>query len=185
MGRMRDLEKALPLGLVLAWVVNDVEEWFTMAQWSAANAEDLAAMLSRVPWPEGGMSARQAHLAIGIVGVGIGAASLQGWVTGGRSRIFRSTLLAFGLHGFTHVGQSVALRRYTPGVVTGAGVVIPFWLWARAIQKRSGTAKHSGVELISAAAMLASLPVVVAAAGAIDRGLSSRKPPFAGSKMAA
>jgi Protein of unknown function with HXXEE motif len=41
-----------------------------------------------------------------------------------------AALRGFGLHAGTHIAQSVALRRYTPGLVTTPLVVVPFSLWA-------------------------------------------------------
>jgi hypothetical protein len=35
---------------------------------------------------------------------------------------------AFFLHGFMHVGQAIALRRYVPAVITSALIVIPYGL---------------------------------------------------------
>jgi hypothetical protein len=34
----------------------------------------------------------------------------------------------FFLHGFMHVGQAVAMRRYIPAVITSVGIVIPYGL---------------------------------------------------------
>lgn len=43
---------------------------------------------------------------------------------------FLMLLAVFFIHVFTHVGQSVYLGRYTPGVVTAALLVLPYSLYA-------------------------------------------------------
>jgi hypothetical protein len=40
-------------------------------------------------------------------------------------RLFEGLLGVFFLHGFTHVGHSIAFRDYTPGVISAVLVVIP------------------------------------------------------------
>ncbi|MFC0622615.1 HXXEE domain-containing protein [Kribbella deserti] len=77
------------------------------------------------------MSRAEAATAIGLVGVVMAAASVQGARTGGRSALFQSASAGFALHAVTHLAQSAALRRYTPGLMTTPLVVIPYALWAR------------------------------------------------------
>ena len=116
--------KKLAWGLLAAWMIHDLEELATMPSFS--QSEDLPRPLAKV-LP---MSRTEAATAIGITGVAIAAASAAGAATGGRSRFFQATLFGFGLHAGTHIAQSLALRRYTPGLVTTPLVVIPFSVWA-------------------------------------------------------
>jgi hypothetical protein len=111
-------------GLLAAWIVHDLEELATMPAFS--HSPDLPRPLAKV-LP---MSRTEAATAIGLTGAAMAAASAAGAATGGRSRFFQASLMGFGLHAGTHLAQSVALRRYTPGLVTTPLVVIPFSLWA-------------------------------------------------------
>jgi hypothetical protein len=165
--KVSGLDRAVPVGLLAAWVVNDIEEWVTLSSWSKRNAARIQEIVP-VKLPEGlvgGISERQARLAIGLVGAGIMAATISGVRSGLKAGLFRSALLAFGLHGFTHLAQSAVLRSYTPGVATAATVVIPFWVWARRFQRKAGHPKESKAEIAAALAMLAGIPAVVALAG--------------------
>jgi hypothetical protein len=62
------------------------------------------------------------------MGTVVATAAAHGAHTGGRSRLYQAALAGFGLHATTHIGRSVALRRYTPGMVTAPLVVAPFSL---------------------------------------------------------
>jgi len=70
--------------------------------------------------------------------VAMAAAAAAGSSSGGRGRVFQASLLGFGLHAGTHIAQSIALRRYTPGLVTTPLVVVPYSVWAWRRLKRSG-----------------------------------------------
>ncbi|WP_054950845.1 HXXEE domain-containing protein [Numidum massiliense] len=43
--------------------------------------------------------------------------------------LFLPFVVFFGLHAFTHLGQALYLRRYTPGVVTSVLIVFPYALY--------------------------------------------------------
>jgi hypothetical protein len=122
----------------------------------------LARLPRAVPVPEelrrDGFS--QAHIttAIGGMGLLVAAAAADGVRSGGRSAFFRGSLLAFGVHGFGHVGASVAGRRYTSGVLTAPTVVIPYWVWARRRLGTEGVAELDRRAAVTAAAVLPLLP---------------------------
>lgn len=127
-------------GLFAAWLVNDVEELLTMR-------EDSAVLLARAPQcfplPEElrAHGLTQRHVNVGIVAMGalIASASADGVRTCGRSTLFQSALMGFGLHGFGHLAQAAAARRWTTGARTSPTVVIPYWLWASRVLRRQGT----------------------------------------------
>lgn len=131
--------RAVTWGLFAAWLVHDLEEVATMR---ADSRRLLARVPDRVPlpggWREGGLPQRQVNAAVALMGTAVVAAAAQGHRTGGRSGLYQSALLAFGLHGFGHLALSVAARRYTTGVITSPTVVIPFWLWARRRLRTAG-----------------------------------------------
>jgi hypothetical protein len=120
--------KAVAWGLLAAWVVHDLEELATMPSWS--QQPGLPAVLRT--------SKAEAATAIGLTGVAMAAAAAAGASTGGRSKFFQASLIGFGLHAGTHIAQSVALRQYTPGLVTTPLVVVPYSVWAWRRLKRSG-----------------------------------------------
>ena len=147
------------LGLFAAWVVNDLEELATM---SAGSRRVLARVPPAVPLPRGirerGLSQRHCATAIGVAGLAFAAASAAGVRSRGRSPWFRGALLGFGVHGFGHLGASVALRGYTSGVLTAPTVVIPYWWWARRELAREGVPTEDGA---STAVALAGVPLLV------------------------
>lgn len=121
-------------GLLLAWTVHDAEELLTMSRFSRNSPKWL---------PE----VSQAHVstAIALMGGLVAAASAAGARTGGRSGLYQTVLVGFGLHSVTHVVQAVALRRYTPGLVTAPLVVAPFSLWAlRTLREHEVEVRSSG-----------------------------------------
>jgi uncharacterized protein with HXXEE motif len=120
-------------GLFVAWLVHDLEELFTMPHWGRRNAVRLRRMYPRVPervWSALDASRVQVAVAVGLVGLVVLGAAVDGARTGGRSAYFQVALLAFGLHAIVHLGQSALARGYTPGVVTAVLVVAPFSVWA-------------------------------------------------------
>lgn len=131
--------RAVTWGLFVAWLVHDLEEVATMR---ADSRRLLAKVPDRVPlpagWREGGLPQRHVNAAVVLMGTTVVAAAAQGHRTGGRSGLYQSALLAFGVHGFGHMAISVAARRYTTGVITSPTVVIPFWLWARRRLRTAG-----------------------------------------------
>jgi len=148
------------LGLFAAWACHDLEELFTMRETSRVVA---ARMPDWVPIPDDvrqdGLSQPHVNLSILLVGAYLAGVSAVGVRSEGRSRLFRSALLGFGLHGFSHIGATVALRHYTAGVVTSPTIVIPYWLWARRALAREGISTRDGTARWAVAA-LPLLPVV-------------------------
>jgi hypothetical protein len=150
----------ISLGLFAAWVCHDLEEVFTMHENSRAVA---ARMPAWVPIPDDvrrdGLSQRHVNVGISLMGAYVAGASAVGVHSRGRSRLFRGLLLAFGLHGFGHIGATAALRQFTTGVATSPTIVIPYWLWARRALAREGLSDRDGTATWAAASFLL-IPVV-------------------------
>ncbi|KAA0022255.1 HXXEE domain-containing protein [Antrihabitans cavernicola] len=132
--------KRVTLGLFGAWLLHDAEEWFTLAPFSARKAASGGGQVG-LPWMRREISEAHAHTAVALVGVVIAAASARGYRTEGRSRFYQAALAGFGLHGFSHLGMTVAERGYTPGVVTAPIVVLPFGYYAHRELARTGVAR--------------------------------------------
>lgn len=152
---------AVGAGLVLAWAAHDAEELLTMAPTSQAV---LSALPSTLPIPphlrEDGLSQRHVNLAIGLMALPVAAAAIRGMCTGGRSRWFRGAVRAFGAHGITHIGSSLAASRYTTGVVTAPLIVLPYWARARRALLRHGL---DGIDPATAVKALSIVPITVGA----------------------
>jgi Protein of unknown function with HXXEE motif len=159
-------------GLLVAWVVHDVEEWAALPGWTQRAAIQLVERYPRVParvWLGLRTSRLEAGIAISLVGVLIAWSSWAGASTGGRSGLFQVVLIAFGLHAIAHAGQSVIFRGYTPGVVTALLVVAPFSWWAYQQAEGAGIASSGGLSWVVAIAVF---PLVVIGAHLISRCVS-------------
>jgi hypothetical protein len=141
--------------LFAAWACHDLEELFTMRETSRAVA---ARMPDWVPIPDevrrGGLSQRHVNVAISLMGAYVAGVSAVGVRSRGRSRLFRGALVAFGLHGFGHIGVTAALRQYTTGVATSPTIVIPYWLWARRALAGEGLSDREGTAPSAVAGIL-------------------------------
>jgi hypothetical protein len=126
---------AVTWGLLGAFAVHDLEALVTMPSYNARLVRRLRERYPRVPgrvWSALEMDRVHAATAIGLMGTLVGAAAADGARTGGRSGIYQTMLVGFGLHGVGHLAQSVAARGYTPGVLTSPGVVaFSLWAWRR------------------------------------------------------
>lgn len=149
--RLTTVPRAATLGLFAAWLVHDLEELLTMAAWTRR-------MAHRMPW---GPQMSQAHVNVGItlMGVVVAAASLAGARSGGRAGFYQAALAGFGWHAAGHVLSAVALREYTPGLVTSPLLVAPFswWAWGRlsaAGVPRDGRTAMARGALLTAASLL-------------------------------
>jgi Protein of unknown function with HXXEE motif len=144
-------------GLLAAWVAHDTEELFTMAAFTAD---------PDVPLPETDQT--HVNVALALMGGFMATAAAAGARTGGRSPLYQAALTGFGLHAITHVASALALRRYTPGLVTAPLIVAPFSLWAARELRRCGVEQTGSTRSF---AMFPALMVGVhLGAGAIVRG---------------
>jgi hypothetical protein len=133
------------LGLFGAWAVHDLEELLTMGR---SSREILPRLPKRLPVPEAlrrdGVSSRHAALSIAMMGALTAAATSEGVRTQGRSALFRGAVLAFGLHGFSHLAMAGSARHYVTGVATAPTLVIPYWMWARRRLTQAGIPAADG-----------------------------------------
>lgn len=129
-------------GLFGTWALSDLEELWTMR---GSSRYVLPRLPKVVPIPErlrrDGVSQRHVTSGIAVMGLLMGAAAARGVRTQGRSPFFRGVLLAYGLHGFGHLGMAAVAGRYVSGAVTAPVIVIPYWLWARRELTRHGIAE--------------------------------------------
>ena len=146
-GRVVAVNRRVSWGLLVTWLLHDLEELLTMPGWGRRNIPRLRRLYPRVPervWSVLDMSRAQVYLAIGMMGAFVLAAAVDGARTGGRSKFFQVVLIGFGLHALLHLGQSALARGYTPGVVTAPVIVAPFSVWAWLQLDREGLAGEVG-----------------------------------------
>jgi hypothetical protein len=98
------------------------------------------------------VSPEQMPVAVPAIGLLIVVASVRGVSSEGRSTLFRRVLLAHAAHSAWHVGASIVLHGYTPGVVTATAVVGPHGWWAlrRLRKSQSWTGSEQMIELRTA-----------------------------------
>jgi hypothetical protein len=117
-------------GLLVTWMVHDLEELVTMSDTSRTLVQQLP---DWIPVPgsirEQGLTTRYLATGIATIGLIVAAAAVRGYRTQGRSAFYQNTMLAFGLHELGHLAASLLTRGYTSGVAT-APLVLLFWLWA-------------------------------------------------------
>jgi hypothetical protein len=154
----------------LSWLVHDAEEVLTIDRWQGARAAELAALadrsrLARRIVEVNTTPRRPFAVAVALVGVPVVGATVAGTVdpAGAGGAVFAVVLGGYALHAFVHVGQSVHLRGYTPGVVTAVAVVLPSsaYLYRRLFE--AGLLDPGGAVLTAVAGLVVFVPVVVAA----------------------
>ena len=126
-------------GLLVTWMVHDLEELLTMSDTSRTLVQQLP---DWIPVPgsirEQGLTTRYLATGIATIGLIVAAAAVRGYGTQGRSAFYQNTLLGFGLHGFGHLALSLLAGGYTSGVASAPTVVVPFWLWSTRTLQQAG-----------------------------------------------
>ena len=105
-------------GLFFSWLAHDLEELATMPGWT----HPLFDSSPSCPRTSDVTAARDEHvyLGIGLMGVLMAVASIDGYRTRGRSPVYQAALYGYGMHTFSHLGSAALARRYTPGGGHGA-----------------------------------------------------------------
>ena len=156
--------------LPAALIVHDAEEMFTMPDWLAAHRGQLSWWLSRI-----GLGSFADDLPASFAQVTVAAALLlfvflivtAGISASPRSFAWRTLygglLGAFGLHGFTHIGQALMFHSYSPGVVTALVVVVPVSLYLGSTLLKRGALDRKSTMIASGVAFALIVPAVLAA----------------------
>lgn len=122
--------------LLVVFVLHDLEELITVENWLVKNKgrvmQAAPPRLRKMIGPSLAMSTAQFAVAVACMFAILSSAVLL-TVTTLEQRTFLPFFLVclhvLFLHVFTHVGQSLALRMYTPGVLTAVAVVLPYSLY--------------------------------------------------------
>jgi hypothetical protein len=117
-------------------MMHDLEEIITVEHFMTRRKNEVIARFpARIrPLVERNLSMKTAQFAVAVAWLFLIISvitvftvhSLEG---GGNFLLFLALLNVFFLHVFTHVGQSIVFRGYTPGVVTAILVVFPYSLY--------------------------------------------------------
>ncbi|KAB1193514.1 HXXEE domain-containing protein [Haloferax sp. MBLA0076] len=117
--------------LPVSWLVHDVEEILTIERWSRRSTRwvetnEISGLQRRLV-DMLATTRRQFSIAVGIVGIVFVVATIAGVsdLTGVGILVYTAMLGGYFAHAFVHLGQSLVVRGYTPGVVTAVVVVIP------------------------------------------------------------
>jgi hypothetical protein len=162
------MHPAVTWGLFISWLVHDLEEVATVGAFARAYERRFD---RRLP-----VSPEQMATAVTAIGFLVGIAAVRGVSTDGRSTLFRQVLLAHAAHSAWHVSASVAMRSYTPGVVTATAVVGPHGWWAlRRLREADGWVGSE--QLIQLRTALPGAAVVALTAHLVAREVLRRRRP--------
>lgn len=150
------VSEAATWGQLAACVVHDLEDLLTMPGWAHRAVPRLGRLY---PWlPARAWSAldrsTQVAVAVGLMGVLVAVAAVDGARTDGRSVVYQVVLAGFGIHSVFHLGQTIFARGYTPGLVTAPLVVAPFSLWAWQQLDRAGVVTQAAGPTVLVALLL-------------------------------
>ncbi len=119
----------------VAFMLHDFEEIILGEPWLKKNADDIMARIgNRVPDFMAnqikkvlGKSTTELALSVCLIFCLTAVASLLA-AEYQQYGFFLAASMLFFVHGFMHLGQAVALRRYVPAVITSILIVIPYGL---------------------------------------------------------
>lgn len=118
---------------LIVFVLHDLEEIIVVENWLIRHRERLArsipAFAQKTLQPMLSMSTAQFSVAVTCIFAVLSAAVLLTvltWQAGTYLPFFLVCLHVLFLHVFTHIGQSLLFRTYTPGVVTAVVLVLPY-----------------------------------------------------------
>lgn len=116
--------------------IHDFEEIIVVEKWVSKNKNDLEKRLPK--WAgtffernfakktnQFSMVVYAEFILISFAALLVFLNGFQGWY----KWLFLGLYAVFFLHSFTHIGQSILLKRYTPGVITSIMFIIPYGIW--------------------------------------------------------
>ena len=143
-------------GLFFSWLAHDIEQLSNKHTYTHPVFDTIPFLPEDIR--RHGCSRRHVRLGIGLMGVLMAAASIEGYRTRGRSSFYQAVLYGYGMHTFSHLAAAALARRYTPGSATALPVVLPFWTFAKR------TLRAHGVEVRPHRWVIPAFPVVAGTA---------------------
>lgn len=167
---MASLRSALWL-LPLVFVIHDGEEILTMPRWIAAHRPLLERIADKSPAARrvvANLPTTTAQVAVAVA-VELAVFLLATWLVARDPRpgfalyLYAAVLGAFTAHSVTHLGQTVLLRAYTPGVVSAVLLVpqVGVIIYKRLFE--AGLLSRRSALLSAAAGVLAVVPLLLTA----------------------
>lgn len=118
--------------LFISWVFHDLEELFLFAKFDYNQDNKIELASKKIPILKQlskniATDQKEINIAISIMGFLILTASAAGYFDpkGIGFLIYEVFLGGYFLHTFTHIGQSIVFRKYTPGVISAVLSVFP------------------------------------------------------------
>jgi hypothetical protein len=118
--------------LFISLLVHDLEEILFFGQLDIQQDSGILRISDQLPvvlWitQSRATNPKENNLAIALMGVLVLGVAAMGYFNPGKWGlvIFGVFLGGYFLHSFTHLGQSIILKKYTPGVITAITVVFP------------------------------------------------------------
>lgn len=157
----------------VVFLIHDGEEILTVERWLKANHEALAERLGGLRWGARVLKQAEMYTTAGfstiVVCLFVGICAASYLAAQGQYVWFAAGLAVLFINVCTHLGQSLLLRRYTPGVFSAALLVLPYALVAYARLLTDG--------LLTWATIWLSVPLGLLATGLLfvaGNGLASR-----------
>ncbi|MDR7002375.1 hypothetical protein J2Y67_004897 [Neobacillus niacini] len=130
------------LTVLLIWLfpiifgIHDFEEIIVVEKWVSKNMDDLINILpqraSTFFEKNFAKKTNQFSLVVYVEFILISLATILVFLNGFHEWykwLYLGLFAGFFLHSFTHIGQSLFLKRYTPGVITSILFIIPYGVW--------------------------------------------------------
>ncbi|WP_052488093.1 HXXEE domain-containing protein [Gordoniibacillus kamchatkensis] len=121
------------------FLIHDAEELVLIHDWMIGHRMELLdkfGILASFTWSTPAFAAVVAALFLLVWRISSAAARSGG--TGRARNLYVAVLTVLFVNVFTHVGQTVLLRQYTPGVVTAVAVAFPYCLYMYVRLYRAG-----------------------------------------------
>ncbi len=151
------------------FIIHDAEEIITAQKWMAENRGLLEPLMKKYKFIK--MAARSVDLTreqmsvavvFELIIIIIATISAASNIAPGIGLYFFAALNgAFLLHVFSHIAQSYTLKKYTPGVITAAAVVLPYTLYVFHRFFYGGLLSLGAVLISLAAGAVLFLPIVL------------------------
>jgi len=117
----------------LVFIVHDLEEVLSVESFMLKRREQvftiLPQRLSEILLKQFSRTSKQFAVAVGFILIFVLVATFLGAksVNNGETPLWFLVLnIVFFVHVFTHIGQAIVIRGYTPGVITAALLVLPY-----------------------------------------------------------
>ena len=118
--------------LLISWCLHDLEELFVFMRVDLKNDPRIKQLadknaLAGKMFQNVASSQAEINVALSIMALLMLASTIAGYFDphGTGMLIYGAMLGGYFLHTFTHIGGSLILRRYTPGVITAILIVLP------------------------------------------------------------